>query len=139
MRSRGHTPILDRAPRHDKGAYGREHAARTTCTSLAPSARPTTDVQAIVTVIARRDENRDRDALYLNNTCLAGASFGGSSLVGADLSRTDLSGANLVVADLYGADLGAADLRGAFFDVADLSAANLTDANLTHARLGPVR
>ena len=133
----------------------REHAPRTTCTSLALSARPTTDVQAILTVIARRDENRDRDTLDLNNTCLPGASFGSTSLVGADLSRTDLSGANLIganlnganlgaanlgaadlgAADLGAADLGAADLRGAFFDVANLSYANLTGANLTGAHL----
>ncbi|MBA2694630.1 MAG: pentapeptide repeat-containing protein [Actinobacteria bacterium] len=137
-------------------AYVREHAPRTTCTSLALSAPPTTDVQAILTVIARRDENRDRDTLDLNNTCLPGASFGSTSLVGADLSRTDLSGANLIganlnganlgaanlgAADLGAADLGAADLRGAFFDVANLSYANLTGANLTGAdrtcRAGP--
>ena len=133
----------------------REHAPRTTCTSLALSARPTTDVQAILTVIARRDENQDRDTLDLNNTCLPGTSFGSTSLVGADLGGTDLSGANLILADLSGADLtdanlsgadlgaadlttadlSGADLSGAFFDVANLGSANLTGVDLTYAHL----
>jgi hypothetical protein len=136
-------------------AYVREHAPRTTCTSLALSARPTTDVQAILTVIARRDENQDRDTLDLNNTCLPGTSFGSTSLVGADLGGTDLSGANLILADLSGADLtdanlsgadlgaadlttadlSGADLSGAFFDVANLGSANLTGVDLTYAHL----
>ena len=51
-------------------AYVREHAPLSMCTSTAASASPTTDVQAILTVIGRRDVNRDRDALALNDTCL---------------------------------------------------------------------
>ena len=47
-------------------AYIREHAPRQMCTSTASSTPPTTDVQAILTVIARRDENRDRNPLALN-------------------------------------------------------------------------
>jgi len=47
-------------------AYIREHAPRQMCTSAASSTPPTTDVQAILTVIARRDENRDRNPLALN-------------------------------------------------------------------------
>ena len=136
-------------------AYVREHAPLSMCTSTAASASPTTDVQAILTVIGRRDENQDRDTLDLNNTCLPGTSFGSTSLVGADLGGTDLSGANLILADLSGADLtdadlsgadlgaadlttadlSGADLSGAFFDVANLGSANLTGVDLTYAHL----
>ena len=62
------------------------------CTSTAPSARPATDVQAILTVIGRRDKNRDRDALALNNTCLRGADLTGADLTGADLTDANLTG-----------------------------------------------
>ena len=72
-------------------AYVREHAPRTTCTNTAPSARPTTDVQAILTVIGRRDINQDRDALALNDTCLRDA-----DLQYANLRDANLHGANPV-------------------------------------------
>ena len=131
-------------------AYVREHAPLPMCTSTASSEHPATDVQAILTVLARRDQKRDDDALDLNNTCLRSAVLGSSSLVGADLGGTDLSGAHLAVADLSGAnlsgaDLGAADLTtadlttadlsGALFDVANLDSTNVAGADLTHAHL----
>ena len=60
------------------------------CFSAAPTAHPTTDVQAILTVIGRRDKNRD--ALALSGTCL----------VNTDLTNMDLTGGNLTNADLFG-------------------------------------
>jgi hypothetical protein len=54
-------------------AYVREHAPSSMCVSTAPTTRPTTDLQAILTVIGRRDKNRDRDALALSGTCLVTA------------------------------------------------------------------
>jgi len=90
-------------------AYMREHAQRP-CASTAPLMHPTTDVQAILTVIARRDENRDRNPLALNDTCLTGAFLTGTDLSGADFSSADLSGAFLSGAFLSGANLN--DTRG---------------------------
>ena len=110
-------------------AYVREHAPRTTCTSTAPSARPTTDVQAIPTVIGRRDINQDRDALALNDTCLRDAELTDANLTGADLTDAILFGADLTGATLTGANLTDANLFRA-----DLTGANLTGANLTNAR-----
>jgi len=127
-------------------AYVREHAPRTTCTSLAPSARPTTDVQAILTVIGRRDVNRNRDALALNDTCLLGADLTNAILSRADLTNADLTNADLFRADLTNADLTNADLTRAYLTFADLTGASLGDADLfgadlfgadlTHASLG---
>ena len=125
-------------------AYVREHAPRTTCTSTAPSARPTTDVQAILTVIGRRYTNRDRDPLALNNTCLrdvnlsgadlSGANLFRATLFGADLTDATLTGANLTDANLFRADLTGANLTGANLINANLTGADLTGANLTGAR-----
>jgi len=95
-------------------AYVREHAPPPMCTSTAASTSPTTDVQAILTVIGRRDTSQDRDALALNNTCLTGANLAGAYLAGAYLARANLAGATL--------------------DGADLAAASLYGANLTNAR-----
>jgi hypothetical protein len=93
------------------------------CFSTAPTARPTTDVQAILTVIGRRDKNRDRDALALSGTCLANVNLTNANLTGANLFGADLTGADLTGADLTGADLTGADLTGA-----DLTGADLTRA-----------
>jgi uncharacterized protein YjbI with pentapeptide repeats len=79
--------------------------------------RPATDIQAIFTVLGRRDAKaRKQDEAakrYLN------------------LTRTDLRGAKL----LPGARLKGADLRGAHLEGADLRGAHLKDANLLNAHL----
>ncbi len=89
-------------------AYVREHVPLPMCTSTASSERPATDVQAILTVIGRRDTNRDRDSPALDGTCLTGADLGDANLTGANLT-----GANLINANLTGADLTGANLTGA--------------------------
>ncbi len=116
-------------------AYVREHAPLPLCTSTAASARPTTDVQAILTVIGRRDINRDRDPLALNDTCLGGANLTDAGLRSADLSYADLSGADLSGADLGRAYLGRAYLTGAYLTGANLGGANLIVADLSDAHL----
>ena len=89
---------------------------------------PGADVQAILTVIGRREIDHDKEDNHLNlgNTFLPGADIGGANLEGANLRKSNLKKANLVEADLTEADLGRADLR----------AANLTGANLYEAYLG---
>ncbi|MGH3696279.1 MAG: pentapeptide repeat-containing protein [Pseudonocardiaceae bacterium] len=88
-------------------AYVRMHAPIARCQSTGPRA---TDVQAILTVIGRRDTMRDRDRLALNNTCLVGY-----NLSGANLTNTDLTGANLTNTDLTDANLTEANLSFADF------------------------
>ena len=120
------------------------------------STRP--DVQAAVTVVARRDPNRDIPGrridltganltgaaltyAQLRGAVLAGAVLAGADLRGAVLEAADLRDAVLTGADLHGfaflirADLRGADLRDADLRDADLTHANLTDATLTHAAL----
>ncbi len=97
-------------------AYVRMHVPIARCQSSGPRA---TDVQAILTVIGRRDTRRDRDRLALNNTCLVGY---------------NLSGANLTNTDLTGADLTNTDLTGANLSGANLTEANLSFADFTRAR-----
>jgi uncharacterized protein YjbI with pentapeptide repeats len=78
------------------------------------------DVQAAVTVVGRRNVERDIQPIDL----------AGADLAGADLNRADLSGA-----DLSGANLTDADLNYANFTRAHLTDAYLTRASLTHADL----
>ena len=106
--------VRENAPRHAQDA---QHANT-----------PTTDMQAILTVIGQRKtpaNNRHKARLDLNHT----------RLVGANLRRADLTGADLTGADLTGADLLMADLTDAVLVDANLLGANLTGANLLGANL----
>ena len=98
--------------------------------------RPSTDVQAAVTILGRRIVEQDTGApISLSYTALPGA-----TLTGAHLERALLSGANLEGADLFKADLSSADLEGANLRNAGLLLASLNDtvlwgANIEGARL----
>ena len=103
------------------------------------------DVQAAVTVIARRISRNDSGRIDLSGAFLTGADLSGADLTrailtGADLTFAFLSGAFLTGAILTGADLtdatlSDADLRGAFPRGAILVRANLTGADLRGAHL----
>jgi len=107
------------------------------------STRP--DVQAALTVVGRRDPDRDIQSIDLTRAYLAGADLTRAYLVGADLSaaylaRALLTGAHLARAslaraDLAGANLRDAVLRGAYVVSADLTGANLVGADLAGASL----
>ena len=126
-------------------AYVRERAPRPEEDTPEESKLPTTDIQAILTVIARRETTGNDTPLKLTLTQLVGANLSGAKLVGANLSGANLkfaslSGANLSLASLNGADLvGAklvgANLSGASLDFAKLVGANLVRANLSGANL----
>ena len=98
--------------------------------------RPSTDVQAALTILGRRELAQDTGApISLAFTALAGA-----TLTGAHLERALLSGSNLEGADLFKAHLSAADLEGANLRNAGLLLASLNDtvlwgANVEGARL----
>jgi hypothetical protein len=138
-------------------AYVRENSPRK------EQGRSMEDIQAILTVINRRNRNYDPvdlpdaiSAAFRQRIVLAGAFLAHTNLREAYLSSANLRGANLIAADLRGAHLDGvildraklgeahlndADLRGANlqltdFSSADLRGANLTGANLTMANLG---
>jgi len=91
--------------------------------------RPPADIQAILDVLNRREENRvpDQGRVRLD--------FRGANLQGADLQGADLQGANLQGANLYGVNLREAFLQEANFQEANLHKANLQEANLHIANL----
>jgi len=151
--------------------YVREHAPRTGATRArvatpSPTAldprerRLATDVQAALTVLARRPieignilqvvdlsgtglAGADLESAQLNNASLARSDLSGTNLAGADfgsadLRGTSLAGANLLLADLSSADLEEADLKGASLVAAKFNAANLAGVDLTGANLDRV-
>ena len=65
------------------------------------SSRP--DVQAAVTVVGRRDVERDIRRIDLARATLTRANLRGANLARADLTSANLSRANFTRADLYGA------------------------------------
>ncbi|BAY07683.1 pentapeptide repeat-containing protein [Calothrix sp. NIES-2098] len=100
------------------------------------------DIQAALTVIAKRNTQQDSDGeqLDLSYTDISGANLSGANLEQTNLYRTNLSGADLCSANLHGAILTAANLSGANLSGANLkeailSAANLSGANLSGANL----
>jgi len=92
--------------------------------------RPTTDVQAALTVLCRRPERTERSRISLRRTDLRGA-----DLTDGRLGRADLFGAALQRAFLNRADLADARLTGAHLQEARLSLADLRDADITDAQL----
>ena len=130
-------------------AYVREKAPRQEVNIQELDQNPPTDIQAILTVLSRREttgKNRGKDPLDLRGTHLhgvvipphgnlSGADLGEANLILARLNGADLGGANLILARLNGADLGGANLRGAKLGAADLSAADLNGTDLSAADL----
>ncbi len=126
-----HGPIIEIL-----AAFVREHAPWPAREDRNGRRRPSTDVQAAVTILGRRIVDQDTGApISLSYTALPGA-----TLTGAHLERALLSGANLEGADLFKADLSSADLEGANLRNTGLLLASLNDtvlwgANIEGARL----
>jgi uncharacterized protein YjbI with pentapeptide repeats len=114
------------------------------------SAPPRTDIQAILRVLNRREEDRvpknhrvqsldlrgtNLQEAWLWEADLSEAMLGDSVLQGANLFDADLSEANLFDADLSEANLTKANLTKANLSGANLSGANLSGADLTKANL----
>ncbi|TDC00404.1 pentapeptide repeat-containing protein [Micromonospora fluostatini] len=127
-------------------AFLRVHAPAperiTAPTSSIPS--PPVDIQAVVTVLGRRDVTRDGiignetlpiRRLDLSDINLARANLAYANLNGATLSGTELAGAALIEASLTGTSLSDANLHRAILHNTKLARAILTDANLTGADL----
>ncbi|WP_162185768.1 pentapeptide repeat-containing protein [Lentzea aerocolonigenes] len=119
---------------------------------LCPEKPPSSDIQAALTVLGRRNAAYDNHTpVDLRGTCLRRAQLHGANLSGARLDWTNLLFADLSGADLTGAtlshtylgdsnlthaDLSRVDLTRALLFAASLSDATLVGANLTHAELG---
>lgn len=147
---RDHWPIMEVLT-----AYVRENTQRKEANL--PSADSRLDIQAIITVICRREWGYEKPNQYLDlhQTDLSGVRIWGAHLWGANLAHTNLtnavlSHANLTQADLMHTNLARAilayadltratlmyaDLTGAWLRHANLEGAWLTHANLTHANL----
>ena len=119
-------------------AYMRENAPGQMEYTPKEAEKPPTDLQAILTVLGRREttgSDRGNTLLDLTDTQLIGADLTEADLTGADLTGADLRGADLTGADLREADLTEADLREADLTGADLREADLTEADLHEADL----
>ncbi len=111
------------------------------------SSRIPTDIQAVMTILSRRDVSMDRPdrIIELRESNLRDADLNGIELWGANLWKVNFSEAQLWQAKLAGASLGRAnlseaslwkaDLEGAYLWKANLEGANLTEANLEQANL----
>lgn len=102
-----------------------------------PAAKIRADIQAAVTVIGRRDTNKDpkNEQIDLSHTNMQGINLNGANLEQINLYQANLSGANLAGANLEGAVLSAANLVGANLNLVNLSGAILSAANLSGANL----
>jgi hypothetical protein len=112
-------------------------AARSSLQTGNPPERefPRPDILAAVTVVVRRDAERDIRRIDLTEAVLSRFNLGAVNLAHAWLPGADLSGANLSGADFADAFLTGADLTGAFLTDAKLPRANLRGANLSGADL----
>lgn len=126
------------SPRDDRTIYDvltafvREHVSQP---GAKTPVQPTTDIQAALTVIARRTPRSDGFTPDLTGIRTPHADLPQAKLTRANLTRARLTGANLSGAGLTGANLTGANLTYADLTNADLTRANLSGANLTHANL----
>jgi uncharacterized protein YjbI with pentapeptide repeats len=98
--------------------------------------RPASDIQAILTVLGRRDETaRKQDQAARRRLDLVAIDLRGANLREAHLERADLTGADLQGAYLTRVHLESARLRGAYLGQAHLQNASLLGAHLQNARL----
>ncbi|WP_194892265.1 pentapeptide repeat-containing protein [Catenulispora pinisilvae] len=129
--------VRARAPRHPRAVLTGPSAAANSGTRLP---EPAADIDAVLTVLARRPRRPEPNRPDLRATDLSGLILRAFEFTSPpNLTRVFLTGADLRDADLRGLDLSLtilsdADLGGAF-----LHNANLTDATLTRAYLSEAR
>jgi len=110
--------------------YVREHSHRET-----DNPHLGADIQAILTVLGRREHRYDVRTLDLADTNLSGAYLAQVDLTRANLHLADLSRSNLHLGDLRGANLIETNLNESDLTSADLSGAELSGATLRTATL----
>ncbi len=115
-----------------------------------PDQRPSEEIQAVMTVLCRRDwtagerqrvnlANSDLRGLDLRHARFANAVFEEANLKQVDLTGSDLSGANFMESNLQSAFLVEANLRRAVLIKAEMTNAILVDAKLSRADLEMAR
>lgn len=104
--------------------------------------KPSPDIQAILSVLARRPreyetggERLELTSTDLRRSNLRGAHLENTELLGAHLAWSFLNGAHLEGAELYQANLQQALLEDANFEGADLSEAHLEKTSLVRVNL----
>jgi uncharacterized protein YjbI with pentapeptide repeats len=102
-------------------------------TAIKVSDKPTTDIQAALTVIGRRTDGPGE--VELSGATLIGANLGHANLTGANLLGANLSRAFLVDATLSNAFLRNSNLGYAILSSAKLTDAFLVDSTLSNANL----
>jgi len=149
--------ILTTYAKDKSNGESKETVKSTTNGNDAESPSVKTDIQAIMTVLGRRNrENDKKDAVLnlqgvnlkgaqLSEYDFAGANFQNANLTEANLANTNfakaqlqgskLKEAYLVDADLESAQLTSANLEGAYLQKANLKSANLENANFKGAKL----
>jgi Pentapeptide repeats (8 copies) len=140
--------VREHAPWKEIGQRSKEGSSAETppTQSHEPRPKPTTDVQAILTVLGRRTRTYgkgEEQYLDLAHTDLRGAvlreahleraNLWDAHLEGADLSRAHLEGAHFIGAHLEGADLPGAHLERVHLTGAHLEEAHLGEAHLERA------
>lgn len=98
--------------------------------------KPSVDIQAILTVIGRRESSFDKGVLDLSHTDLRGATLSFANLARAHLYGTHLEGARMLNADLSRAAMSAAHLEGAWLFHVNLERAMLIGAYFEGADVG---
>ena len=120
-------------------AFIRENAAKSPESGInnRKTAKMATDIQAALTVIGRRDFQKDckNQKLDLRNTDIRWADLQGANLQKLDLRGANLCGANLKDADLSASDLESVQLSGAVLYNVKFQSCNLLEANLSGANL----
>ena len=114
-------------------AYVRHNASWNPASARPQESKPTTDIQAILTVLGKDlppGGFNERQKLDLRHTDLRGAEFWD-----AHLQWTDFWGSRLDRAKLWSADLSHAKLEYTYLEGANLRNANLTGASLVGADL----
>jgi hypothetical protein len=104
-----------------------------------PSPRPSTDVQAALTVLGRRPSRCEPHGIDLAHTDLCGAYLEKGQLQGAILAWAWLPEAELRMVQLQDADLYGAQLQGANLTEAQLQGARLEEAQLQGTHLSRAR
>lgn len=117
-------------------AFVRTNNPRTANDKIPASLPPTTDAQAALTVLSRRDTSHDNGtSIDLSNSSLKNTDLGHANLGSAILGNVDLAAAYLGHANLADAYLRRANLVGTYLGDADLGDADLSDAHLGRAVL----
>lgn len=98
--------------------------------------KPATDVQAALTVLARRPAGPEPDDINLSDTDLRGADLRWAQLERVQLGQSWLQYANLSSANLKAAFMRRAQLQHAWLVGVQLDEADLIDAQLEQANLG---